>query len=77
MYQAPSPAMQAAIARMNTAPAGSRPSAAMAPATMSVGSTGTGRPSWLHSTFRNMTLRPMGLAIGRSCPHRRCGQGGF
>src|SRR4029077_15726020 len=67
-YHTASPIRQAPSARVNTAPAGSRPSPAIAPATISVGTAGTGRPSWSHRTLRNTKERPIGLVTVRSCP---------
>src|SRR5580658_3664258 len=47
--------------------AGRRPPAASAPATIRVGTAGSGRPSCSSSTLRNSTPRPKGVATERSC----------
>jgi len=69
-YQLLSPMRQAATARANTADAGSRPFAARAPATTSVGTAGRGRPSCSSSTLRKIRLSPKGSRTCRSCPVR-------
>src|SRR5579862_9959463 len=65
-YQTLSPITHAPIASAQTPTAESRPSAASAPATMSVGSAGTGKPSCSRSTLKNTRLSPKG-ATEASC----------
>src|SRR5579862_9047639 len=65
-YQTLSPITHAPIASAQTATAESRPSAASAPATMSVGSAGTGKPSCSRSTLKKTRLSPKG-ATEPSC----------
>ena len=68
-YQVLSPIRQATHGQPEHRPAAAGwPSAAMAPATTSVGTAGSGRPSWSHSTLTKTTPRPIGLSTAGSCP---------
>src|SRR6266852_1433821 len=57
-YHRPSPMKQAANATPNTAAGESWPPAASAPATISVGTAGTGRPACSTSTLMKISSKP-------------------
>src|SRR5262249_1773085 len=62
-YQSPSPMLQARKARPNSAASGRRPSPARPPATMRVGTAGTGRPTCSSSTLTKTVVKPGSLTL--------------
>ena len=62
-YQPQSAARHAITDPMNSAGSDTCPRAATAPATMSVGTAGTGRPIWLRSTLTTTIINPYWLRL--------------